>query len=106
MSEGGAQKSALETEQGAVRLPNLSDTPTIFTNPVLWAYGGAIRGAGQRPGWRPLRAGIFCRLFFVDINAQARLLVRIHIAFPHFGAAGEDLLQLFAKAAPFLYTKV
>src|SRR5260370_32488099 len=62
----------------------------------LWSYLGAIR----LPDWEPEACpcgewleGILRRQFLVDVNANPRRLVDVHISLLHLRAAGKDLLN-------------
>src|SRR5205807_8498745 len=56
--------------------------------------------------WRTGREGEFRREFFLNLDAEARLLLRQHVAVLHFRAAHKYLLRLLGEAAAFVHTEV
>ena len=70
------------------------------------ARRAAVGQARLRPLPTLVGAGIFGRQLLVDVDAQARLVVGIHVAVAHFRAAGEHLVDEFGEAAPLLDAEV
>src|SRR6516164_3093556 len=56
--------------------------------------------------WRTGWEGKFRREFFVNLDAQARLLLRQHVAVLHLRAAHKYFLRLLGEAAAFVDTEV
>ena len=70
------------------------------------AHGGAVGEAGLGPFDDGVFAGVLGGEFLVHINAEAGLVVGVHVAVADVGDAGEDFVDVFGERAPFLDAEV
>src|SRR4051812_35754504 len=66
----------------------------------------AIRPARQRPLVKEIGAGVLGRQLLIEVDPQARFVIRVHKTIAHFGAAGEHLVQDIREDICLLNTKV
>src|SRR3569833_2120018 len=72
----------------------------------LWPYDCSVEHPVISPALEVDPVGIFGSGGFIDVNAQAGLVVGIHVPFLDNGTAGQDLLGRFRKHGLFQDAKV
>jgi hypothetical protein len=70
---------------------------------TCWA---AVRKARLSPSLDRIRTRVLCGELFVDVDPQAWLVIRVHVAVADPWSAGEHRVDELAEAAPFLDAKV